>query len=212
MSTKSYVADKRSAYAALNSPILALQSAIQKRKDKISKLGGRSGDTSWTEFGKRQYLGNEVDELKRKNETDASKIKGLEKAWKNSLALLNEAIEIDRSAADFRAKYLALARDADQRLVLLAADVNKIDARTRELEADYKRAGPLEIAAKGFIRDKQKALKAKRDSIGLEQKKQKERKQAFASKITLVDKVTSSSGLAGWGVAALGGLFVAANI
>ena len=116
------------------------------------------------------------------------------------------------SKDDFRAKYLALARDADQRLVLLAADVDKIDARTRELEADYKRAGPLEIAAKGFIRDRQKALKGKRDGIGVEQKKQKERKQAFASKVALVDKVTSSSGLAGWGVAALGGLFVAANL
>lgn len=211
MSTKSYAASKRSAHAELGHAIRNLQGEIRRRNEQIQKLTSRSGKTSWSEVGKRQYLGNEVEELKRQNAKDAAKIKSLEKDAKAALALLNEALEIERGAEAFRRKYTGLVLDANQRHAALGVDIKKIDAKIRELEADYNRAGTLDIAAKGFIRDRQKALKAKRDAAVRGQQKQIERKRLFESKIALVDKVTSS-GLAGWGFAALGGLFVAANI
>ena len=211
MSAKSYVEDTRKSYQDIVHGIRNLEGEIKRRNEQISKLSRRSSSTGWSEVGKRQYLGNEVEELKKKNSKDAATIKDRKKDLEKAKALFEEAVVIARDPARFKSRMYAMVKDTSDRTALLTAEIKKIDKRISELDADYNRAGTLDIAAKGYIRDRQKEAKSKREKFVKAQNDQADRRKTFEAKIALVDKVTRSN-LAGWGVAALGGLFVAANL
>ena len=211
MSAKSYVEDTRKSYQDIVHGIRNLEGEVKRRNEQISKLSKRSGSTGWSEVGKRQYLGNEIEELKKKNAKDAATIKDRKKDLEKAKAIFEEAVVIARDPVRFKTRMYALVKDTSDRTALLTAEIKKVDKRITELDADYNRAGTLDIAAKGYIRDQQKTLKAKREKFVKGQNEQADRRKQFESKIALVDKVTRSN-LAGWGVAALGGLFVAANL
>ena len=211
MSAQSYVADTKKSLEDIVRSVRNLEGEIKRRNEQIAKLNKRSGKTGWSEVGKRQYLGNEVEELKRQNSKDAAKIKDLKKDAEKAKAKYDEAREIAANPSRFKTKFTGLVRDANDRIALAGNEIKKIDSKIKELDADYNRAGALDLAAKSFIRDRQKDLKAKRAKLMETQKKLADRRKDFESKIALVDKVTGSN-LAGWGIAALGGLFVAANI
>jgi chromosome segregation ATPase len=211
MSAQSYVADTKKSYEDIVHAIRNREGEIKRRNEQIAKLTRRSGKTDWNEVGKRQYLGNEVEELKRQNAKDAGKIKDLKKDLDKAKGLYEEAVLIARDPSRFKSRAQAMVKDTNDRIALLAADIKKIDKRVKELDADYNRAGTLDIGAKGYIRDRQKDLKQKRDKAVKAQQDLADRRKKFESKVALVDKVTGSN-LAGWGVAALGGLFVAANL
>lgn len=211
MSAQSYVEDTRKSYQDIVRGIRNLEGEIKRRNEQISKLSKRSSKTEWSEVGKRQYLGNEVEALKKKNSKDAATIKDRKKDLEKAKARYDEANLIARDPARFKSRMQAMVKNANDRIAAMAAEIKKIDKRVKELDADYNRAGTLDIAAKGYIRDRQKDLKAKREKIVKGQNEQADRRKQFEAKIALVDKVTGSN-LAGWGFAALGGLFVAANL
>ena len=211
MSAQSYVEDTRKSYQDIVRGIRNLEGEIKRRNEQISKLSKRSSKTEWSEVGKRQYLGNEVEELKKKNSKDAATIKDRKKDLEKAKARYDEANLIARAPARFKSRMQAMVKDANDRIAAMAAEIKKIDKRVKDLDADYNRAGTLDIAAKGYIRDRQKDLKAKREKLVKGQNEQADRRKQFEAKIALVDKVTGSN-LAGWGFAALGGLFVAANL
>ena len=211
MSTQSYVSDKKKVVSDLLKAVRDLEGQISRNSEEIRKIQARRQKAGGLEFGKKQYLGNEIEELQAKSAKAGAKKKSLLEDKKKADALLAEALVIAKDPAGFKRKHQGLVRDADQRAALHNKEISKNNAKIQELQRDYDRAGFTDIAAKGYIRDRQKALQGKNASLKKAIEDQKKRRQGFEAKIALVDKITATS-LAGWGVAALGGLFVAANI
>lgn len=211
MSTQSYVADKQKVVNDLLKSIHDVEREISKNTAEMRKVQDRIKKAGGFEFGKKQYLGNEIEALQAKNTKAASKRKALLEDKKKADALLAEAKVIAKDPAAFKRKYQSLVRDSDQRVGLHNKEIAKNNAKIQEFQRDYDRAGALDLAAKGFIRDRQKALQSKNASHKKAIDEQKKRRQGFEAKLALVEKITAT-GFAGWGVAALGGLFVAANL
>jgi len=211
MSAQSYVESSKKSYDDIVHAVRNREGEIKRRNEKIGQLKNRSDKTSWNEMGKRQYLGNEIEELQRGNIKDAAKIKDLKKDLEKAKGRLKEATTIAENPGRFKSKYVALVKDANDRIADAAREIKKIDSKVKALEADHDRAGVLDVGAKRFIRSKQNDLKERRSKLTKSQNEQADRRKGFESKIALVTKVAGSN-LAGWGVAALGGLFVAANL
>lgn len=211
MSTQSYVADKRKVVNDLLKAARDLEGQISQNTAEIRKLDARRHKAGGLELGKRQYLGNEIEALQAKNAKAGAKRKDILESKKKADALLAEALVIAQDPEAFKRKYQGLVRDSDQRVKLHTADISKHNAKIRDLQKDYDRAGVTDILAKGYIRDRQKAHKAQVATLNKAIADQKKRRQGFESKIALVEKITAVN-FAGWGVAALGGLYVAANL